>query len=75
MRDMYPVSLLFSNNIKSSFKSGIESMFPLIIRDDRGALPIADWALGYPRRHFSVSLMKTLLDIVQHFDGRVELYI
>ena len=53
-------------------------MFPLIIRDDRGhrALPkLCDWALGYPRRHFSVSLMKTLLDIVQHFDGSVELYI
>ena len=65
MREMYPVSLLFSNNIVSSFKSGIESMFPLIIRDDRGALPkLSDWAKGYPRRHFSVSLMKTLLDIV-----------
>lgn len=51
-------------------------MFPLIIRDDRGALPkLSDWALGCPRCHFSVSLMKTLLDIVQHFDGRVELYI
>ena len=40
-------------------------MFPLTVIDDREALPkLSNWALGYPRRHFSVSLMLYMLNIV-----------